>query len=223
MPKFDNKVDEFVYNSMLNYPSIFPDRAAVLTHALMVIGNAIHWNGAGGLSARTEFKTVQDAIDARQQYYDEQKQKHHNDDGTQDEFYDKFFSDMFNDDTKVLRAASRRAVKKIEPGSCKGGHYERQFGGYPNIYNLPLNIDDEWLAACYEMAEYVKSVNIYYEQMTAYFKLIEELRELDRAGKATTAIYKRRMKAILKECDVVYKARKAERDKEDGAPDHAHT
>ena len=131
--------------------------------------------------------------------------------------YTEMYAEQFEEQSKVIRAASRRARKKIEPGSCKGGHYEQQFGGYGNIFNLPIDIHPHWLAACYEMAEYVKDVNIYYQQMLSYFELIQEMRALERKGKAWKAIYNKRMKAIYKECDVVYAEYKEKQEKTETA------
>lgn len=45
-------MDRFVIAGMLTYPSIFPTREAVLSHAFLVLGNGYEWNTKGVLSER---------------------------------------------------------------------------------------------------------------------------------------------------------------------------
>jgi hypothetical protein len=42
-------MDQFIVRAMLSYPSIFPTRESVLTHAFLVLGNGYDWNKKGWL------------------------------------------------------------------------------------------------------------------------------------------------------------------------------
>lgn len=161
---FDNDVDQFVYNHMLSYPSICPTRESVLVHALMVIGNGCEWNYNGQLCGDSTCRTLDEAIVYHQ---DELKRNVKSDRfGGSPEFWET----RHTADMEIVNSAHELAIKKAEPLKAdEGGHYERSmYGDYARMFTSGATINDDWLAACYEVAEYVRYANESYDDMIKY-------------------------------------------------------
>lgn len=58
-------MDEFVRRSMLGYPSLFPDRASVLSHTFLVLGNGIEWEQNGRIQLPRNTAMRYDDLDTR--------------------------------------------------------------------------------------------------------------------------------------------------------------
>jgi hypothetical protein len=183
-----NVVDKFVLKSMLNYPSIFSNRAAVLNHTLFVIGNGVEWGNNGKLvtSSDRPCKTVKQALARIEQ---QQLAQYAELDLTLDRLYDEEdqegrkrykkvlyggMIDRCDEDRQTVINAETLAVIKCPVSDTDVGYYGNSFGGYGNIFNIPLDIHKDWLAACYEIAEWTKLHNPNYTKLIKMLDIITE-------------------------------------------------
>lgn len=176
-----NIVDQYVYESILNYPSIFPTRRAVLIHTLLVIGNGCEWNADGtmghGINKYKHHDKVSAVAEIEKERLEElEKRKEWM--GNFGEVSDEVAEAMTKIDNEILDKLSARyddyantvmqadilAVQKsqvISPDEVteNSHYYEKSFNTYAMIRNLPENIHPEWLDACIEVAYAVKDIN----------------------------------------------------------------
>lgn len=164
---FDNVVDNFVYNSMIAFPSIFPTREKVLVHTLMVIGNGHDWVGDEIISDSRAFTTIEDALNDLEDRHLEGIRR------WKEESHSKGLNDIIiggmierrDEEIVVIQNAHTLAVTRSAPlKEGEGGHYESaMYDDYALMFNRPKTIHKDWLAACYEVTEYVRNVNEHYD------------------------------------------------------------
>tara|TARA_R110000851_G_scaffold295959_1_gene450961 strand:- start:109 stop:690 length:582 start_codon:yes stop_codon:yes gene_type:complete len=177
-----NSVDTFVLQSMRSYPSIFPTREEVLSHALFVIGNGIPWVNGEFVSDRLHI-----TMEAGLVRFDDEltKDRERVDDMLADINDNEDMTDIatemyaraaawYDDDRKVVINADTLAVIKCPVAAANVGYYGQGFSTYSNIYNTPQDVTSEWLEACYEAAEWVKAENPHYTDIIAHLDAVKE-------------------------------------------------
>lgn len=159
--------DDFVKQSMLRYPSLFPNRIAVLRHALIVIGNGLEWSEKGELVRIDEddkkFVTRMDYNDIKEEINKLKKEQH--------EFpllkrlYEGW---LINAEFELIR---RKFIAKNIDAMAKNSvallcqdydipldHYMlNPCYDYARIFFVPKNVTPSWAQAVYEMAEFWKT------------------------------------------------------------------
>jgi hypothetical protein len=174
-----NSVDKFVFQSMLSYPSLYSTRAAVLAHALFVIGNAIPWHNGELVSNRRDI-TVKTGLAKIDDEY--KKDRTVISSALSNEIYDEEMINKVNsraiarldEDREVVLNAEKLAVIKCPVGAFRIGVYAREFCTYSNIFNIPASVTPEWLEACYEIAEWAKAENPHYDELIAYLDTVKK-------------------------------------------------
>jgi hypothetical protein len=181
-----NNVDKFVFHSMLSYPTIFPNREAVLNHALFVIGNAIPWHNGELVSDRRNI-TVKAAlakidVDSKEDrdHIAETVVRIKEDEGIVGDDIADMATRMYaraeaahDDNREVVRNAEKLAVIKCPVGAADIGYYACEFCTYSNICNIPSDVTPEWLEACYEVAEWAKAETPHYDKIIAHLDAIK--------------------------------------------------
>jgi hypothetical protein len=144
-------VDETVRNFILRYPSLFPNRLAVLEHLLVVIGNGFEWvdgvpvetmpDNTEPWTAEYEWTMVQSSFTAGML------------DIMTPHDLQKFKQEHIEPLQRVVNEVDRR-MHSMDPKELRTG----EFHPYPRskyamVLTAPEDITDEWAEACVEMLD----------------------------------------------------------------------
>ena len=183
-----NDVDKFVFESMINYPTIFRRRESVLVHALLVIGNGIHWDRNGNISKDKPYvaedklcQTIEEAIEKQasrlQTEFEYNKEYHDYDADWIKEVKTSTTQRIHDENVEVIKNAAKLAVTKNPPlPEGPAGYYECSVDKeYANFFTAPENVSDAWLDAMREVVDYIRNVNPHIEtHYDPYLKLFEK-------------------------------------------------
>jgi hypothetical protein len=141
-----SSVDQFVRTNILTFPTLFPNRTAVLHHALCVIGNGYEWSADGEI-VEDFFQPVPlwnkekalAEIDTEVARYDDSRLR---------ELIAEGMRERINATAAVVeevetRIHQRAAIERFYPQSTE----------YAKLMNIPENVTPDWKAACDEMRE----------------------------------------------------------------------
>lgn len=167
-------LDQFVINSMLEYPSIFPSREDVLAHTFLVLGNAMEWNKDGVLSDRTVRAKKGPVVRKRMSYEGitmadwSMKDFYKRLDEKSSEDYSQYMLDQFA--KHVERATAENAVRRrrelfieyfattASKWNVRVSHYEHPNNivgyvesGFLPIANIPTNADRSFIDGAVEI------------------------------------------------------------------------
>lgn len=137
-------VDEFVRTNILTFPSLYPNRTAVLHHALCVIGNGYKWNEKGEVVAdffrpvplwdkEREMAEMEADLNAR---------------------FSEYIRGLIVEGMRETIEASAKVVDEVETRMYEMVAIENiypQCNEYALLMNIPANVTPEWKEACEEM------------------------------------------------------------------------
>lgn len=141
-----SSVDEFVRTSILTFPTIFPNRTAVLHHALCVIGNGYEWSADGEI-VEDFFQPVP--------FWNKDKELAEIDDYLA-RFDDETLRALIAEDMRKRINDTATVVEEVETRIHQRAVIERfypQSTEYAKLMNIPANVTPDWKAACDEMRE----------------------------------------------------------------------
>lgn len=140
-------VDDFVRTSILTFPSLFPNRTAVLHHALCVIGNGYKWSKKGEVVANfdrpaplwnKEAEWAELEANLKAQFDDEYIR----------EVIGKELRKSIDDYAIVVDEVETRMYEMVAIEDIYPQHNE-----YALLMNIPENVTPDWKAACDELRE----------------------------------------------------------------------
>lgn len=135
-------VDNFVRTNILTFPSIYPNRTAVLHHALCVIGNGYKWNEKGEVVL--EYPPHPLPLWNKELALAEMEAQFK--DAAVREMLSTAIRNSIESIAKVVEEVDTRmyemvAIENIYPQSSE----------YALLMNIPANVTPEWKEACEEM------------------------------------------------------------------------
>lgn len=169
---------EFVKQSMLKYPSIFPTRLKVLEHALVVLGNGLEWQEDGTIEPSYDEKPGEwtnirlDDLHDRIKWFEERMEAYNSRAEGEPSNYDsqKYYRDGIKDIEKEIAERIERqnnidvVAATPDPNGKTGGHYgalaniiadlsRPNYTGKPylKLWNIPKNVEASWWAASTEV------------------------------------------------------------------------
>lgn len=138
-------VDDFVRTSILTFPSLYPNRTAVLHHALCVIGNGYMWNDKGEVVSDF-FRPVP--------LWDKERELAELDADMKARFEDADLREMVSEGMRKHIEESAKVVEEVETRMREMVAIENiypQSNEYALLMNIPSNVTPEWKEACDEM------------------------------------------------------------------------
>lgn len=138
-------VDDFVRTNILTFPSLYPNRTAVLHHALCVIGNGYKWSKKGEVVA--DFDRPAPLWNKETEWAElEANLKTQFDDENTREFIGKELRKSIEAYAIVVDEVETRMYEMVAIEDIYPQHNE-----YALLMNIPANVTDEWKEACEEM------------------------------------------------------------------------
>jgi hypothetical protein len=140
-------VDNFVRTSILTFPTLFPNRTAVLHHALCVIGNGYEWSKKG---------EVTEDFSRPVPLWNREAELAELDADLKARFDDEYIREVIGKELRKQIEASAIVVEEIETRIHQRTAIEDiypQSNDYALLMNIPTNVTDEWKEACEEMKE----------------------------------------------------------------------
>lgn len=134
-------VDDFVRTNILTFPSIYPNRTAVLHHALCVIGNGYMWNENGEVVS--DFFRPVPLWDKELALAEMEAQ-----------FKDEAVREMFSTAIRNSIESIAKVVEEVDTRMYEMVAIENiypQSNEYALLMNIPTNVTPEWKEACDEM------------------------------------------------------------------------
>ena len=140
-------VDEFVRRNILTFPSLFPNRTAVLHHALCVIGNGYEWGEDGTVVEDFRFPvSLWNKEEALAELYADLNARYEH------QVVREVIGEALLNDIE----ASAKIVEEVETRTHERAvieHFYPQCLEYALLMNIPANVTDDWKEACDEMKE----------------------------------------------------------------------
>lgn len=139
-----NSVDEVVRSAILTFPSQFPNRSAVLHHALCVIGNGYEWSNKGTLVNKT--RHLMSEWDMEEKLAEIEVEKNF-------KYASRIVKQFALADLRREFKVCAKVVSEIDTRVHKRGRIK---GFYPQshyalLMNIPSNVTPEWEEACEDM------------------------------------------------------------------------
>lgn len=134
-------VDDFVRTNILTFPSIYPNRTAVLHHALCVIGNGYEWNDKGEVVL--EYPRPLPLWDKELALAEMEAQ-----------FQDAEVREMLSNAIRNSIESIAKVVEEVDTRMYEMVAIENiypQSNEYALLMNIPSNVTPEWKEACEEM------------------------------------------------------------------------
>lgn len=138
-------VDDFVRTSILTFPSLYPNRTAVLHHALCVIGNGYMWNEKGEV-VPDFFRPVP--------LWDKERELAELDTDMKARFKGAELREMVSEGMRKYIEESAKVVEEVDTRMYEMVAIENiypQSNEYALLMNIPSNVTPEWKEACDEM------------------------------------------------------------------------
>lgn len=141
-----NSVDNFVRTNILTFPSIYPNRTAVLHHALCVIGNGYMWSENGEVVS--EFSRPVPLWSKELAWAEMEAQ-----------FQDAAVREMLSTAIRNSIESIAEVVEEVDTRMYEMVAIENiypQSNEYALLMNIPSNVTPEWKEACDEMKTLAK-------------------------------------------------------------------
>jgi hypothetical protein len=141
-------VDEFVRTSILTFPSLFPNRTAVLHHALCVVGTGCRWSEDGTMVNEFEFSLW----DKEEKLAEMEETLKNYDNRAIREIMGAALRNEIEHSVKVVEEVGTRIHERDDDATL---HYADSRWAFINapLNNIPANVTDDWKEACEEIKQ----------------------------------------------------------------------
>jgi len=138
-------VDETVRESILCHPLIFPNRFAVLSHVLTVIGNGYHWEA--GEAVKDDYGQP-----AQEHWSEELEAAHRLQYGYDDVISDLLMEHWVKQDAELRAVVDNVDTLMFDVTPTREELYPKS--DYALALRMPEDVTDDWRAACEWMLGY---------------------------------------------------------------------